>query len=88
MTREKMIAAVLIVLILFGWVSYSETHYDREATITQVNKYSVVATDDLNDYEWEFEGTNYQLGEKVVLKMNTCFTDEIFDDIVEDAVRD
>ena len=88
MTRGKMIAAVLIVLVLFGWVSYSETHYDREATITQVNKCFVIATDDICGYEWEFEGTNYQVGEKVTLKMNTCFTDEITDDIVEDAVRD
>lgn len=87
MTRKKMIAAVLIVLILFGWVSYSETHYDREATITQVNKCFVVATDNCG-YDWDFKGIDYQLGEKVILKMNTCFTDEIFDDIVEDAVRD
>lgn len=87
MNRVKAAVILIIILVLFGWVSYSETHYSREATITEVNECSIITTDTCG-YEWEFKGTGFTEGEKVILKMNTCFTNGITDDIIEDIIKD
>ena len=88
MNKIKAIILVSIVIFLFGWVSYSETHYDRRATVEAVNGCLVTVVDDCG-YVWEFEGTNYYPGENLILKMHTRFTDSIItDDTIENVIKE
>ena len=72
--------------IFFGnLIGYHATHYNRSATISEVNE-GVVHAVDKSGHEWGFEGTRYKVGQEVVLRMHTKGTDNIIrDDEVIDA---
>lgn len=77
------IAFICFAVFLFAFVLYDSTHYEREATITGIEK-DIVTVNDTCGYEWKFKGEGFSIGEDVTLVMHNNNTDmEITDDIIE-----
>lgn len=87
--KIKVITIVLIGIILFifilGKVGYMEDHYTKEGTVTNIQN-GIVTVKDNQGYFWEFEGSNFKIGDKVELLMSANHTGTFEDDIVENAV--
>lgn len=82
---ENIELAGLAVLISFGifFASYIESHYSRNATIIDQETATLYLAEDETGNLWEFEGSGFSIGDKVVLQMNNNGTDSnIYDDEV------
>lgn len=85
MIKITAILSLLAVGSCFSTCSYIETHYTRNAIVTNVNQNLVTAKDE-NGYLWEFEGEGFEKDTEVKLIMDTNHTDSnIFDDKVIDV---
>lgn len=77
------ISGILVVcslIILLGIENHIKTHYKREAIVIDYQGYDTKVEDKQGNI-WVFEGSNYELGDEVVLSMYTNHTDEnIYDD--------
>lgn len=81
----KNVTLMMIVVAMFYWCAWYETHYTREATVIDVTD-SIITVVDKCDYTWSFEGDGFNVNDKVKLMMNTMHTDfNIFDDEIEDV---
>lgn len=81
----KNITLTMIVIVMFCWASWYETHYTREATVIDVTD-NIITVADKCGYTWKFEGDGFDVDDGVKLTMNTMHTDSnIFDDEIEDA---
>lgn len=81
----KNITLMMIVVVMFCWCSWYETHYTREATVIDVTD-NIITVVDRCDYTWSFEGDGFNVDDEVKLMMNTMHTDSnIFDDEIEDV---
>lgn len=81
----KNITLMMIVVVMFCWCSWYETHYTREATVIDVTD-NIITVVDKCDYTWSFEGDGFNINDEVKLMMNTMHTDSnIFDDEIEDV---
>ena len=81
----KNIILIMIIVVMFCWGSWYETHYTKEATVIDVTD-NIITVVDKNDHTWSFEGDGFNVDDKVKLMMNTMHTDSnIFDDEIEDA---
>lgn len=77
--------SLFIVVLCFCFCSFAETHYTKNAIVTNVNQNLITAKDE-NGYLWEFEGEGFEEDTEVKLIMDTNHTDSnIFDDKVIDA---
>ena len=76
---------IMIIVVMFCWGSWYETHYTKEATVIDVTDNTITVVDKY-DHTWSFEGDGFNVDDKVKLMMNTMHTDSnIFDDEIEDA---
>jgi len=76
---------LLVFLLVVGRVGYWETHYCRNAQVTNVNNQLIEVTDSA-DLVWEFYGDGFRTGDKVRLYMFNNGTDSnIYDDEIEDV---
>lgn len=76
----KIILLIIIVMILFGVASWYETHYTRDAKVINVSN-SIVTVIDRTKNVWTFEGTDFNINDRIELLMNTKHTkDNIYDD--------
>ena len=88
--NTKVVIFAVVGMVLFflavGRAGYHETHYYRNAIVTNVNSNSIVTvTDNINNV-WEFEGEGYTEGDEVRLLMfNHCTNHIITDDEVINA---
>lgn len=77
------ISGILVVcslIILLGIENHIKTHYKREAIVIDYQGYDTKVEDKQGNI-WVFEGSNYELGDEVILSMYTNHTDEnIYDD--------
>ena len=81
----KNITLMIILVVIFCWCSWYETHYTREATVIDVTD-NIITVVDRCDYTWSFEGDGFNVDDEVKLMMNTMHTDSnIFDDEIEDV---
>ena len=81
----KNITLIIIVVVMFCWCSWYETHYTREATVIDVTNNNITVIDKYN-YKWSFEDDGFSVGDEVKLTMNTMHTDfNTFDDEIEDV---
>ena len=81
----KNIILIMIIVVMFCWGSWYETHYTKEATVIDVTG-NIITVVDKHDYTWSFEGDGFNVDDKVKLTMDTMHTDSnIFDDEIEDA---
>lgn len=70
----------IIMLTLFYVSAWIETHYTREATVIEVNDNIVTVVDNTNNF-WSFEGTEFNVNDKVTMTMDSMNTDlNIYDD--------
>lgn len=77
----------LLILLTCGWTSYHTHHYNRQATITDIECIYVTAKDNTGHY-WKFKGNGYYIGQRVTLEMYDNHTDSIVtDDSVIDVVK-
>ena len=68
-----------------SFISYSDTHYNRDAEIVKVSGSTVTAMDNCG-YTWRFEADDLAVNDIVVLKMFNNHTDNnIYDDEVVDV---
>lgn len=82
--RNTMITMMLVVA--FWACSWYETHYTREAIVTQVSNDVVIVVDGCN-YVWQFNKEGLKVNDKVKLTMNTMNTDtNVLDDTIEDVI--
>ena len=73
-------------VVLFLVCSWYETHYTREAKVTQVSNNVVTVVDGCN-YVWQFNKEGLKVNDKVKLTMNTMNTDtNVLDDTIEDVI--
>ena len=80
----KNITLMMIVVVVFCWCSWDETHYTREAIVIDVTDNIITVVDGCN-YVWSFEGNGFNVNDEVKLMMNTMHTNSnIFDDEIED----
>lgn len=81
----KNITLIMIVVIIFCWCSWRETHYTREATVVEVTD-NIITVIDKSDHTWSFEGDGFNVDDEVKLTIDTMHTDSnIFDDKIEDV---
>ena len=81
----KNIILIMIIVVMFCWGSWYETHYTKEATVIDVTD-NIITVVDKHDYTWSFKGDGFNVDDKVKLTMDTMHTDSnIFDDEIEDA---
>ena len=81
----KNIILIMIIVVMFCWGSWYETHYTKEATVIDVTDNTITVVDKY-DHTWSFKGDGFNVNDEVKLMMNTMHTDSnIFDDEIEDA---
>ena len=82
---REIIILMMILVVIFYWCLWYETHYTREATVIDVTD-DIITVVDRCDYIWSFEGDGFNVNDEVKLMMNTMHTDSnIFDDEIEDV---
>lgn len=82
--KKTIVGFILMTTILIiapSITGYIETHYTREAKVTEVTGENVIVEDTTNNV-WSFEGEGFTVGDKVTLKMDNSCTDCIYDDII------
>ena len=86
MNTKAFICAILFMAMLFvgaGIVGGIEHNYIREDCVVVWVGDGIVQVEDKCGYLWEFEGSGYDVGVHVDVKMHTNFThDTIFDDYI------
>lgn len=75
---------IIIAIMLYALVSYIDTHYTREAIVTNVEQSLVTATDDDGNM-WQFKATNMYEGECIKMTMHNNHTIMNYDDEVVDV---
>ena len=87
MTTRKFVTILIILVAGFcaiGFCEKTQTQYTRVGTITKVSQNESVVVDTTGN-EWVFVNDDFEVGDEVILKMNTNYTDEnITDDIIEE----
>ena len=74
------IIITVIMLTMFYASTWIAAHYTREATVIEVNDNIVTVVDDTNNF-WSFEGTDFNVNDKVTMTMDSMNTDlNIYDD--------
>ena len=82
--KKTIVGFILMTTILIiapSITGYIETHYTREAKVTEVTGKNIIVEDTTNNV-WSFEGSGFTVGDKVTLKMDNSCTDSIYDDII------
>lgn len=82
--KKTIVGFILMTTILIiapGITGYIETHYTREAKVTEVTGGNIIVEDTTNNV-WSFEGSGFIVGDKVILKMDNSCTDSIYDDVI------
>lgn len=82
--KKTIVGFILMTTILIiapSITGYIETHYTREANVTEVAGENVIVEDTTNNV-WSFEGEGFTIGDKVTLKMDNSCTDSIYDDVI------
>lgn len=82
--KKTIVGFILMTAILIiapSITGYIETHYTREAKVTEVTEGNIIVEDTTNNV-WSFEGEGFTVGDKVVLKMDNSCTDSIYDDVI------
>lgn len=85
--KKKIISfiSLFIVILCFCFCSFTETHYTKNAIVTNVNQ-NLITVKDENGYLWEFEGEGFEEDTEVKLIMDTNHTDSnTLDDKVIDV---
>ena len=92
--KEKIILIlqfIIVVTVFFSGLSicgYIETHYNREGKVIQIEKNNLVIVKDNGGHIWAFEGTNFNIGDNVVMKMHNNYTDSVItDDIIVNVLK-
>ena len=81
------IIITVIMLTMFYASTWIETHYTRKATVIEVNDNIVTVVDDTNNF-WSFEGTEFNVNDKVTMTMDSMNTDlNIYDDEIIDVEK-
>ena len=81
----KNITLIMIVIVMFCWCSWYETHYTREAIVIDVTDNIITVIDTCN-YTWSFYGDGFNVNDEVKLTMDTMNTNfNVFDDVVKDV---
>jgi len=82
--KKTIVGFILMTTILFiapCITGYIETHYTREAKVTEVAGATITVEDTTNNV-WSFEGDGFTVGDEVTLKMDNSCTDSIYDDVI------
>ena len=82
--KKTIVGFILMTTILIiapSITGYIETHYTREAEVTEVTGKNVIVEDTTNNV-WSFKGEDFTVGDKVTLEMDNSCTDSIYDDVI------
>ena len=79
--RVKVIAIVVVMIVMYAIASYIDTHYTRQAIVTNVEQSLVTATDDDGNV-WQFKATDMYEGEHIKMIMDNNHTIMNYDDEV------
>ena len=86
-TIKGIILLVAIFIIMPGICGNVETYYNRKGTVVEVQNDVIVVCDERMNV-WEFEGDGFSVGETVIMKMFTNYTDNnIYDDEIVKVKR-
>ena len=85
----KKVLIGLVILVGFAGASYYEHNYTRDNCETILTtKSGITVFRDKTGHHWEYETTDYKVGEKVHLKMHDNYTNAyIGDDIIKEIVK-
>ena len=87
---RKTITTIIVTIIMLSLIYVScwyESHYTREATVIEVTDNIVTVVDDTNNL-WSFEGTNFNVNDKVKMTMDSMNTDlNIYDDEITNVKK-
>lgn len=75
---QALLMAVVFILIL-GLCSIIETTYTQKATVIEVEN-NIILMEDKSGHVWEFEASEFSVGDEVELVMNNNHTDLILED--------
>lgn len=89
--KKRILSITLGVLAFIGFGVYGESlnHYNINATVYAMDSTEVFFEDFKGDiWTWELEdGESYTIGDKVVLKMHTNYTEGVTDDMIRKIKR-
>lgn len=84
----KSLLGIMGAVALMSGVNTYEASYSREAEVVSVEN-NVATFEDTCGYTWEWDietGDNLFVGKQVILKMDSCHTDAVYDDIIKKVV--
>lgn len=84
MNNIRAMIVVSIIIVLLAITSYVSTTYTREACVDSITEDVVVFVDNTGN-TWEYDNVDVVEGQRVILVMNTSYTDNIIDD---DIIKD
>ena len=82
--KKTIVGFILMTTVLTiapSMTGYIETHYTREAKVTEVTGKNIIVEDTTNNV-WSFKGEGFTVGDKVTLEMDNSCTDSIYDDVI------
>lgn len=87
MTAKGLIG-IMGAVALMSCINGYESSYNRNAEVVSIEN-NVAILEDTCGYTWEWDietGDNLFIGKQVILKMDSCHTDTINDDIIKKVV--
>lgn len=80
--KDFVLGSVLVLALFIipsGIGGNIETHYKLNAVVTEINN-DIVTVEDKNGNEWEFIGTDFEIGQNVKMTMFNHYTDNTIED--------
>lgn len=88
----KTALAVMLGIVVIGGVGTYESTYTRTTEVTGIQNNTLVTFTDMTGNDWDYyfeDGTNLEIGDSVILIMDTKHTDNnIYDDEIKKIVLD
>ena len=81
-TIIKRLLVLIAILLFIGFIGHIEAHYTREVTVIEVQDQEVTVKDKQGNL-WCFNGTDYTVGQELVVVMYDNHTSTIYDDIIK-----
>ena len=84
----KGLISIMGAVVLMSCINNYESSYNRNAEVVSIEN-NVATFEDTCGYSWERDiekGDNLFIGKQVILKMDSCHTDTINDDIIKKVV--
>lgn len=83
--KIRYVVLMVLLMLIVGVVGHSETHYNREGVVVEVNG-DIITVEDFTGNLWDFIGDSYSVNDMVNMTMFNNGTSSIYDDSIIEVV--